>query len=205
MDTRAPDDRDLRRSSPGGGRRRRRRNLRILLIVGAVALVLLAAACAESDSEDITAQDDPGDSEINVTAEGEAEEPPAQPQVGTETFGQGDFGDIPLIDGSEQIGPIDVQDDEVMAATYTINQMVAARAIDQMAELLDQAGWNQLVAPVERPEGAFRTEYAKDGRRVEVVATDVTGLGNDNRMQYSVILHPDIDDTDVDAGRASTD
>jgi hypothetical protein len=176
------------------------------VMVGAtVALVLSAAACAESDSEDITAQDNPGNSEIPVTAEDAGEEPPAQPQVGTETFGQGDFGDIPLIDGSEQIGPTDVQDDEVMAATYTVNQMVAARAVDRMAELLDAAGWDQLIAPVERPEGAFRTEYAKEGRRVEVVATDVTGLGNDNRMQYSVILHPDLDDTDVDAGRPATD
>jgi hypothetical protein len=202
MDTNAPHDHDRRRAPRRGARNRTRH---ALLIVGGVALFLFASSCAESDSEDITAQDDPGDSEIVVSAEGEGEEPPAQPQVGTETFGQGDFGDIPLIDGSEQIGPIDVQGDEVMAATYTVNQMVAARAIDRMAGLLDRAGWNQLIAPVERPEGAFRTEYAKDGRRVEVVATDVTGLGNDNRMQYSVILHPDLDDTDVDAGRASTD
>lgn len=202
MHTQPPDQTDPRRSSPRPGIDHRLR--RMLVLVGAMIVVLGAlGACSESDSEDITAQDDPGDSELNVTAEGE--EPPAQPQVGTETFGQGDFGDIPLLDGSEQIGPIDVQDDDVMAATYTVNQMVAARAIDRMAELLDAGGWDQLIAPVERPEGAFRTEYAKEGRRVEVVATDVTGLGNDNRMQYSVILHPDLDDTDVDAGRASTD
>jgi hypothetical protein len=43
------------------------------------------------------------------------------------------------------------------------------------------------------------------GATVALVPTDVTGLGNDNRMQYSVILHPDLDDTDVDAGRPATD
>lgn len=175
----------------------------MVAVVAGLALPLAAIACADDGTADITAQDDPGDSEINVTADGEG--PPAQPQAGTETFGQGDFGDIPLIDGSEQVGPIDVQADEVMAATYTVNQRVAERAIAEMAELLAAAGWEQLIAPVERPEGAFRTEWAKEGRRVEVVATDVTGLGNDNRMQYSVILHPDLDDADVDAGRAATD
>lgn len=156
------------------------------LATGALALALTLTGCGD----DNPASDDPGDSENPIDAAGS--EPEAQPQPGTEVFGQGDFDNVPLIAGSEQVGPTDVTGDAV-AATYTVDRLTAAQAVEQMAALLADNGWTRLVAPIEEPEGAFRTEWSNEERRLEVVATDVDSFGADGSIQYSLVLLPDLD------------
>lgn len=179
---------------------------RVRRFLAAVSLGVFMTLVGCGDDSDTTSSDVPGETDSSSADRTDVggTEPTAQPGLQDGEFGQGDFDEIPLIPGSEQVGPIEDHGDGVLTATYTVNQKTAERAIQEMADLLDLAGWRQLIAPVERPEGAYRTEWTDEKRRLEVVATDVSGLDEAHRMQYSLLLHPDLDDTDVNAGRPST-
>lgn len=165
-----------------GRERSRRPCLRAIVVAALLALVAPLAACADDD-------------------------PDASPRPGTETFGEGQFSDIPLVEGSQQIGPTSTDGDGVVAGTWTVPGHTAPSIVEEMTSQLRSAGWTVLVEPVERPEGAFRAEFGDDQRRLEVIATGVDGIegiGSRVDAQYSLLLHPDLDDADVDAGREST-
>jgi hypothetical protein len=181
----------------------------LLGLLAALVLVLAAAGCSDDTAPDVGG---PGLPSAGTTpASDPVGGPEAQPRPGSEGFGQGDFDGIPLIPGSEQIGPTSTQQG-VTAATFTVQGLTARQAVDDMAALLGDLGATPLVAPVERPPGAFRSEWAFEGRRIEVVATSLEGDDGSSqfdessiRMQYSVLIHADLDDADVDADEPSTD
>lgn len=170
-----------------------------LAVAVAVGVLLAPVGCADDDDTAVTTRGTPTPAEgTRPEVEG------AQPRIdaGPE-FGEGAFDNLPLLPGSNQVGPIS-EIDGVVTGTYTVHGHTAETAIDEMTVLLTEAGFQQLIGPMEWPAGAIRTEWDVGGRRLEVVATDVTGMEGGHRMQYSLLLHADLDDAGAEAGRPPT-
>jgi hypothetical protein len=119
-----------------------------------------------------------------------------QPSPDVTTFEQGDFGDIPLLAGSEALSPLN-EEEGVVARSFAIRNTTPEEVLDFYTEQL--AGDEELEAPSAIGVDTFRGRWQLENDRVLTVsATLSTNLRETGELadtevitQYSLSLSPE--------------
>ena len=139
-------------------------------LVAAAAIALAASACTPSD-------------------EG------TQPRPDVTTFGQGDFGDIPLLPRSEALSPPNEEAGNV-ARSYVVRNTAPEDVLDFYEEQL--AEFELVEEPASIGANTFRGRWRLEGERVLTVSANLANnLGDvpdipdsEQATQYSLSLSP---------------
>jgi hypothetical protein len=134
----------------------------LILVAAATAMALLLPACSGDDSSD------------------------AQPAPDASVFVPGEFDELPRYRGSDEIGTRSTDGDVVtqsFSAEATSPELIIEFYRDELT------GWEE--TPTDDVGEALRTEFRRDGQRLEVSATTIDMAGPDQQptVQYSLVYH----------------
>jgi hypothetical protein len=133
-----------------------------ILLAVASTMALLVTACSSDDTSD------------------------AQPAPDASVFVPGGFDELPRYRGSEEIGTRSTEGDVVtqsFSAEGTSPELVIEFYRDELT------GWEE--TPTDDVGETLRTEFRRDGKRLELSATtiDVAGPDQQPTVQYSFVYH----------------
>lgn len=134
----------------------------VMLVAAAAATALLLPACSGDDSSD------------------------AQPAPDASVFVPGEFDELPRYRGSEEIGTRST-DGDVVTQSFSAEGTSPELIIEFYRGEL--TGWEE--TPTDDVGEALRTEFRRDGQRLEVSATTIDMAGPDQQptVQYSLVYH----------------
>lgn len=141
--------------------------------------------------------------------EGAPEDEP-QPAPEVTEFSQGLFDEIPLPPGSHEIGPRE-ETDGTVTATWTTTDVTPEQVMEFYERELPPLGWDLLEDAREIGNGIWQSDWARENRRLEVVASfaeeaaqAAPGEAKGSQMQFSLILSPDLEENPFDPPTSPT-
>jgi hypothetical protein len=124
----------------------------------------------------------------------------APPLSGGPVYASGELSDVPLPAGaSESQAPAEA--DGAIAAAYVVPELPPVEVVSRMGTLLADARWEELEPFTEAGERVFRGEFAREGRRLEVMVVVVPDATTEGAVvsgvqvpgsEIGLVLHPDL-------------
>jgi hypothetical protein len=123
------------------------------------------------------------------------------PSPDQSVFVEGDFDQVPVFRAATPVQPVSTKDGTT-TGSYETDTASAATVIDWYEQNLPPLGWKIVDPVVESNPGTWRGDWLRDGRRLQVVATSLSG--DATRTQLSLVLLADTGDIPVGAPVASS-
>jgi hypothetical protein len=119
--------------------------------------------------------------------------PDALPVPDATSFGGGTFDDLPVFRGASTLQP-QTETDGVVTASYETETARPETVLRFYEDQLPGRGWEVIEPPEATGAEAWRGDWMRDGRRLEVsaVALPTDSATDVTRTQFSLILHPDL-------------
>ena len=142
----------------------------------AAALLLMAVVSCNDDSSD----------DLN-----------AQPAPNQTVFTNGEFDEIPVFRGATLVhGPSTKEG--TTTASFETEQGASETALRFYEENLPALGWSVADPVVETSRGVWRGDWIRDGRRLQVIASDLSpSSGDATHTQINLVLLADTGDVPV--------
>ena len=115
-------------------------------------------------------------------------DPAAQPAPANSQFTEGEFDEIPLFRGASPIQKPTTMDGTT-TGSFTTDRGSPETAIRFYEENLPELGWSVVDPVVETSNGVWRGDWLRDGRRLQVITSDLSpNEGDATDTQIDLVL-----------------